>query len=73
MAGSWNLSAHWEAGLQGSSPTVLPTAYSYDLQGGPYMLQVGDCSGRAMAAAIMILHTMMLNLTHFLEWHFDLE
>ena len=40
VAGSWNLSAHWEAGLRGSSPAVLPTAYSYDLQGGPYMLQV---------------------------------
>ena len=26
-----------------------------------------------MAAAIMLLHTMMLNLTHFLEWHFDLN
>jgi hypothetical protein len=40
VAGSLNVSAHWEAQLGGSSPVVLPTAYSYDLEGRAYMLQV---------------------------------
>lgn len=39
-SGSFNLSAHWEAGLHGSAPSISPAAYSYDLQGVAHMLQV---------------------------------
>ncbi len=39
-SGSFNLSAHWEAGLRGSAPSTSPGVYSYDLQGVAHMLQV---------------------------------
>jgi hypothetical protein len=40
VAGGLNVSAHWEAQLGGSAPAVQPSAYSYDLEGRAYMLQV---------------------------------